>query len=88
MAGHVEDARLFFAEGIGIAVADVDVEAGNAVAIGTRTDDGAAGRLLDLAIAAGVVVVMMPSRYAASRIGAATLGSTTPVARDCGSWTR
>src|SRR5260221_4821277 len=63
MAGHVEDLRLLRAQGIALAFAHLDVDAGNAVAVGARADDRGASRLLDLEIAPGVVGMMMRVEY-------------------------
>ena len=59
VAGHVEDARDLAAQRVAVALAHRHVDAGNAVAVGARADDGAAGRRLQLVIAAGVVVVVV-----------------------------
>jgi hypothetical protein len=59
VAGNEEDLGALLAEIVGAAVADLDVDAGNAVAVVARPHDGAAGRRLDLEIAAGVVGVMV-----------------------------
>ncbi len=59
MAGHEENLRLGLAETVAVAIVDLDVDAGNACAILSRADDGAARRLLDLEIAADMVTVMV-----------------------------
>jgi hypothetical protein len=50
---------LGLAEAVALAVVDLDVDAGNARAVAARADDGAAGGLLDLAVAADMVAVMV-----------------------------
>ena len=57
--GDEEDFRLGLAEAVAVAVVDLDVDAGNARPVAPRTHDGAAGRLLDLEIAADVITVVM-----------------------------
>jgi hypothetical protein len=48
-----------FAEAIMVAVVDLDVDARNARPVDPRADDGAAGGLLDLEVAADMVAVMV-----------------------------
>ena len=59
VARHVEDLGPGVAEIVAVAVADLDIDAGDAVAVRARPDDGAAGLSLDLPVAPGVVAVMM-----------------------------
>jgi hypothetical protein len=56
---HEEDLGLRFAEAIMVAVVDLDIDARDARPVDPRTDDGAAGGLLDLEIAADMVAVMV-----------------------------
>ena len=89
-----EDVGLGLAEAIALAVIDLDVDAGDAGAVAPRADDGAAGGLLDLAVASDMVAVMVGVQdmgdlpAALCRLGEhrpATAGSTTPTAPLCGS---
>src|SRR5260221_3390984 len=57
MAGDEEDLGLGLAEAV--AVADLDLEARDAGAVAPGPDDGAAGGLLDLHVAADMVTVMV-----------------------------
>ena len=59
VAGHEEDLGLGLAEAVAVAVVDLDVDAGDAGAVAARADDGAAGRFLDLEVAADMVAVMV-----------------------------
>ena len=59
MTRDEEDLGLGLAEAIAVAVVDLDVDAGDARPVAPRADDGAAGRLLDLEIAADVIAVMV-----------------------------
>ena len=56
---HEEDLGLGLAEPVAVAVVDLDVDAGDAGAILAQADDCAAGRLLDLQVAAHVIAVMV-----------------------------
>ena len=59
MARHEEDLGLGLAEPVTVAVVDLDVDAGDAGAVLAQADDGAAGRLLDLQVAADMVAMMV-----------------------------
>ena len=72
MAGHLENPRSLIAEGEGLVLADLDVDAGNSRRVASGADDGAAGGPLDLEIAADVVHVVM---------GAEDMGQAPSLAR-------
>ncbi len=59
VAWNEEDLGLGFAEAIAVAVVDLDVDAGDACPVAPRADDGAAGGLLDLQVAADVITMMV-----------------------------
>ena len=59
MAGHKEDLRVGFAQPVGVAVVNLDIDAGDARAVCLGSHDRAAGRCLDLHIAAGVIAMVM-----------------------------
>jgi len=59
MAGDEEHLGLGLAEAVAVAVLDGDVDARDARPIAGEADDGAAGRLLDLAVATDVIPMMM-----------------------------
>jgi hypothetical protein len=59
VAGHVEDLRHGLAEAIGVALADRHLDARNARGVGARAHDGAARRLLQRQVAAGMVAVVV-----------------------------
>src|SRR6185312_10215937 len=59
MAGNEENLGLGLAEAVAVAVLDRHVDARNACLVTSEADDGAAGRLLDLAVTAHVTPIMM-----------------------------
>ncbi len=59
MAGHVEDLGIEMTEATDITLTHLDVDAGDAARIGTRTDDGAAGFPLQLKVAADMIAMMV-----------------------------
>ena len=59
MARHEEDFGFGLTEPIAVAVVDLDVDTGDPATVLAQADDGAAGRLLDLEVAADVVAVVV-----------------------------
>jgi len=59
MARNEEHLGLGLAEAVAVAVLDRHVDARNPCLVAGEADDGAAGRLLDLAVAAHVIPMMM-----------------------------
>ena len=94
VAGDEEHLGLAPRRSVGVAVVDLDVDAGDAGRVVAGADDGAAGRRLDLEVSADVIAVMVgvedvgdvPAALPASAsTGPATAGSTTPTEPLCGS---
>jgi len=56
---HVKDLGFGITQHRGLAIGNLNIDAGNAVSVGFRSDDDAAGLLFDLQIATGVITMVM-----------------------------
>ena len=59
MSRHVKDLGFGITQHIGLAIGNLNIDAGNAVPVGFRSADDAAGLLSDLQIATGVITMVM-----------------------------